>query len=297
MKSTRFTEHQLGLIAIVVAAIVWSTGGLFIKLLSQNAYTILCYRSGFAAIIFGVWYGKKVFRFSGRTLIVMLFYTALLTSFVVATKLTTAANAIFLQYTAPIYLILLEPLLFKFRQPKINLLTLFVCLLGMALFFLGDLHFDSLKGILIALSSGIFLAGLMLSQRHNHPERHEAALFWGNIMVFLLFLPAAVQAPLPAPVEWSMLAFLGLIQIGVGYMFFTYGLKRVYAIESSLLAMLEPVLNPIWVMIGYGEVPSLTAGIGGGIIIGMLVLRTIVTERANYAPRPQPEEQHPGKPV
>lgn len=76
-----------------------------------------------------------------------------------------------------------------------------------------------------------------------------------------------------------MLAFLGLIQIGVGYMFFTYGLKRVYAIESSLLAMLEPVLNPVWVMIGYGEAPSLMAGIGGFIIIGMLVIRTIVVER------------------
>ncbi|MCB9284662.1 MAG: EamA family transporter [Lewinellaceae bacterium] len=279
MRAHRLTEHQMGLAAIVVAALLWSTGGLFIKLLSQNAYAILCYRSGFAALIFGVWYGKKVFRFSGRTLIVVLFYIALVTAFVIATKLTTAANAIFLQYTAPIYLILLEPALFKFRQPRINWLTLIVCLAGMGLFFMEDLQIDNLKGILIALSSGVFLAGLMLSQRYNHPERHEAALFWGNVAVFLLFLPTALQSHAPSLSEWGMLSFLGLVQIGMGYMFFTYGLKRVYAIESSLLAMLEPVLNPIWVMIGYGEVPSLSAGIGGFIIIGILVVRTIVLER------------------
>ena len=279
MGPSRLTDHQSGLAAIVVAALVWSTGGLFIKLLSQNAYTILCYRAAFAALIFALWYGKKVFRFSRTTLLVAVFYAGLVTAFVVATKLTTAANAIFLQYTAPIYLILLEPLLFKFRQPRINLITLVVCLLGMGLFFIGDLAFYNLKGILIALSSGVFLAGLLLAQRYNHPDRHEAGIFWGNIIVFLLFLPVAFQSPLPSPAEWGMLAFLGLIQIGVGYMFFTYGLKRVMAIESALIAMLEPVLNPVWVLIGYGEMPSAGAAFGGFIIIGMLVLRTIITER------------------
>jgi DME family drug/metabolite transporter len=280
----RLTDHQSGLLAIVAAAIVWSTGGLFIKLLSQDAFTILCYRAAFAAIMFGVWYRGKVFRFSGRTLLVALFYAGLVTSFVTATKLTTAANAIFLQYTAPIYLILLEPVLFRFKQSRINIITLVVCFLGMTLFFMGDLEIDSLKGILIALASGVFLAGMMLAQRYNHPERHEAAIFWGNILVAAIFLPTAIQAPLPSSAEWGMLAFLGLIQIGVGYMFFTYGLKRVLAIESALIAMLEPVLNPVWVMIGYGETPSLGAAIGGGIILGMLILRTVITERKRAKP-------------
>lgn len=275
----RLSEHQSGLLAIVAAAVVWSTGGLFIKLLSQDAFTILCYRAAFAAVVFAVFYGKKVFRFSGRTLLVSIFYAALVTAFVTATKLTTAANAIFLQYTAPIYLILLEPVIFKFRQPRINIVTLVVCFLGMTLFFMGDLEMTSLQGILIALASGVFLAGMMLAQRYNHPERHEAAIFWGNILVVILFLPSAVSTGMPAPTEWAMLAFLGIIQIGVGYMFFTYGLKRVLAIESALIAMLEPVLNPVWVMIGYGEMPSRGAAIGGGIILSMLILRTYITER------------------
>jgi drug/metabolite transporter (DMT)-like permease len=279
MKPGNLTDHQSGLLAVVLAALFWSTGGLFIKLLSQDAFTILFYRAAFAALAFGIWYGKKVFRFSARTLLVSLFYAALVSAFVVATKLTTAANAIFLQYTAPLYIILLEPVFFRFKQPRINILTLVVCFLGMSLFFMGDLEVDNLKGILIALSSGVFLAGLMLAQRYNHPERHEAALFWGNILVVILYLPAAAQAPMPSLPEWGMLAFLGVIQIGIGYMFFTYGLKRVLAIESALLAMLEPLLNPVWVLIGYGEWPSAGAAIGGGIILAMLVIRTVVTER------------------
>lgn len=283
MSQIRLSDHQSGLLAIVIAALFWSTGGLFIKLLSQDAYTILCYRAAFAALLFGLWYRKKVFRFSFMTGVVALFYAGLVTAFVVATKLTTAANAIFLQYTAPIYLILLEPVIFKFRQPRINIVTLVVCFLGMTLFFIGDLQLDSMKGILIALCSGVFLAGMMLSQRHNRQENHEAALFWGNILVVALFLPTAIQAPIPTPTEWSMLAFLGLIQIGVGYMFFTYGLKRVLAIESALIAMLEPVLNPVWVLIGYGEMPSIGAAVGGFIIIAMLVVRTIIVERARNA--------------
>jgi len=281
MNRSRLTDHQSGLLAIVLAAVVWSTGGLLIKLLSQNAFTILCYRAAFAALLFGVWYGKKVFRFSPTTLLVSICYAGLVTAFVTATKLTTAANAIFLQSTGAIYIFLLEPVIFKFRQPKINIITLVVCLLGMSLFFMGDLALDNLKGILVAVVSGVFLAAFMLSQRFNDPGRHEAAIFWGNILVFLLFLPSAIQAPLPTPPEWGMLAFLGLVQIGIGYMFFTYGLKRTLAIESALIAMLEPVLNPIWVMIGYGEVPSAWAVAGGVIILGMLAVRTYVTERKN----------------
>ena len=273
---SRLNTHQSGLLAILFAAFLWSTGGLFIKLISLDAYSILSLRALFSAILFGALFRKRVWQWSWNTALVACCYAGLVICFVIATKLTTAANAIFLQYTAPIYLILLEPILFRFRVERINILTVVVSFLGMALFFVGDLQMGDMGGNLLALLSGVFLAGMMLAQRFNPPERHEAAIFQGNVLVFLLFLPAVIQGPAPSTIEWGMLAFLGFVQLGLGYVLFTYGLKRVSALESSLVAMLEPVLNPVWVLIGYGEQPASTAILGGLIIVGMLTYRTFV---------------------
>ncbi len=276
---SRLTSHQAGVLAVVFAAIVWSTGGLFIKLLPFEPFTILFYRSVCAALLFGVIFRRKVLRLNGTTLLVSVLYAFLMITFVVSTKLTTAANAIFLQYTAPIYVLLLEPLLFRIPLERINIWTIVVCIIGMALFFLGDLEMGNMTGNWIALISGVLLAAMMLAQRRNAPERHESAIFWGNLITIGITLPTYIASATPSAEQWGMLLFLGFIQIGVGYLLFTYGLKRVLAIEGSLLAMLEPILNPVWVFIGYGEMPSRFAMLGGVIIILMLTVRTVVVER------------------
>ncbi len=269
--------HRKGLVAVILAAVLWSTGGLFIKLLPFDALTILCYRSLFAGVLFALLFRRVIFKLNVLTLAISLMYAGLLWTFVTSTKLTTAANAIFLQYTAPVYIMLLEPLLFKTRLRRIDLISLPVCLAGMLLFFAGDLQAGDARGNWMALGSGALLAGIILGQRFNAPERYETAIFWGNIWVVLIGLPAWVQAPVPTPVQWSMLLFLGFVQIGLGYVLFNYGLKRVSALESSLLAMLEPVLNPVWVVIGYGERPGLWALLGGSIIVAMLAVRIYVS--------------------
>ncbi len=269
--------HRKGLAAVITAAVLWSTGGLFIKLLPFDALTILCYRSLFAGILFAVLFRRVLFKLDALTLAISLMYAGLLWTFVTSTKLTTAANAIFLQYTAPVYIMLLEPLLFKTRLRRIDLISLPVCVAGMLLFFADDLQIGDARGNWIALGSGAMLAGIILGQRFNEPERYETAIFWGNVWVALIGLPAWLQAPAPTPAQWGMLLFLGFIQIGLGYVLFNYGLKRVPALESSLLAMLEPVLNPVWVVIGYGEWPGLWALLGGSIIVVMLAVRTYVS--------------------
>lgn len=276
---SRLTAHQAGVLAIVLTAIVWSTGGLFIKLLPFDPFTILFYRSVCAASLFAILFKRKVFRLNANTLLVSIFYALLMISFVVSTKLTTAANSIFLQYTAPIYVLLLEPMLFKIPLERINIWTIVVCILGMLLFFLGDLEMGNMTGNWIALGSGVLLAGMLLAQRRNAPERHESSIFWGNIFVIIVGFPSYAASAPPTPEQWAMLLFLGFIQIGVGFVLFTYGLKRVLAIEGSLLAMLEPILNPVWVFFGYGEVPSQWAITGGIIIILMLAVRAVIVER------------------
>lgn len=275
----RLTAHQAGVLAVVLAAVVWSTGGLFIKLLPFQPLTILFYRSLFAATLFALVFRRKVFRLNGTTLIVSIFYAFLMLSFVVSTKMTTAANSIFLQYTAPIYVLLLEPVLFRIPLERINVWTIFICAIGMLLFFMGDLEVGNRMGNLIALGSGVLLAAMLLTQRLNAPERHESSIFWGNIIMLGIGFPSYIHSTAPTADQWLMLLFLGFIQIGVGYLLFTYGLKRVLAIEGALLSMLEPILNPVWVFLGYGEVPSRYAILGGIIIILMLTLRTALVER------------------
>lgn len=268
-------ERKIGLAAIVLAAIIWSTGGLLIKLLPFNAQTILFYRSLFAAILFAAMFRRAIFNINGLTVLVSIMYAVLLITFVTATKLTTAANAIFLQYTAPIYVLLLEPVLFKTRLRRIDIIAIAVCVGGMFLFFFGDLEVGHAGGNWIALLSGLMLAGIILGQRFNAPERYEAAIFWGNILVVIICFPAWQQSATPTVPEWGMLLFLGFVQIGVGYALFNYGLKRTTALESSLIAMLEPVLNPVWVFLGYGEAPAPLAIVGGAVIVAMLAVRLL----------------------
>ncbi len=266
-------NYRSGVIATILAAIIWSTGGLFIKLLPQSAYAILFYRSIYAAILFLVVFRAKVFQVNRLTLMASFFYTVLLISFVLATKLTTAANAIFLQYTAPAMVLLLEPLFFKVKLLRINVLTVAISLLGMCLFFVDEFTGEFNWGIVSATVSGFALAGLVISQRLNYKASPESAIFIGNIWVVLIMLVIAQPDLSATSIEHSMLLFLGFIQIGVGYILFTYGQKILSALESSLIALLEPILNPIWVVIGYGEYPSTYAIIGGAIIIAAIIYR------------------------
>lgn len=272
-------EHRKGILAVILAAVVWSTGGLFIKLLPFDALSILFYRSGFSAAMFAFIYYKKIFHINKLSIASAVFYCSLLIAFVMSTKLTTAANAIFLQYTAPIYVLLLEPLLFRQKMKSTDLFCILACMVGMFLFFADQFGGGSIKGNFYGMISGFMLAGFILAQRLNKSDYHFSAIFWGNVLVLFACFPAFTQSVSPNTAQWGMLAFLGLVQIGIGYIAFTYGLKRSTATESSLLAMIEPILNPVWVMIGYGERPSWLAVLGGCIILLALASRTIYLER------------------
>ncbi len=271
-------EHRKGIIAIILAAVLWSTGGLFVKLLPQDAYTILSYRSMLAAAVFFAFFRKQVFKMNGRAWLNALFYCLLVLSFVVSTKLTTAANSILLQYTGTVYVLLAEPYFFKIKMQRVNVVTIVACVIGMVVLVSGDLQAGSMLGNLIAFLSGFLMAALFIGQRLNGPERQPASIFWGNVMMAGIGLPWLLQSPLPTLPEAAMLGWLGILQLGLGFVLFTYGLKRVLAIEGALLAMLEPMLNPVWVLIFYKEKPSKGAIIGGLIIIVALAARIVWLE-------------------
>lgn len=276
-------EHTKGMVAILLAALLWSTGGVFIKLITLDAFAIAGLRSLFAAIVFLVIFRKSVVAINKLTLLNIATYAGMLVCFVLATKRTSAANAIFLQFTAPIYVLIFEPLLLKTRLERINVLTIVVCFLGMALFFVDELAPSHLEGNVLALLSGVCFGGFLLGQRKNAPEYHAASIFWGNLIVGVFALPLFFSATMPSSNDLMMGMYLGIVQIGIAYAIFTYGLKRVLAVESALLSMIEPVLNPVWVFIGYGERPSTGALIGGTIILAAITTRTVIVERRRAA--------------
>jgi drug/metabolite transporter (DMT)-like permease len=278
-----FADHKKGILAVIAAALLWSTGGIFIKLISLNAFQLSCLRSMFAAAVFIFLFRRKLLEVNTFTFINAAFYAAILILFVVATKMTTAANAIFLQYTAPIYVLFLEPLINKTKYQLINVVTIVFCFIGMVLFFIGELSPGYFEGNIIALLSGIAFAAFLIGMRKNRPEYQFSSIFYGNFLISVICLPSLFSIEQISLSNFGMIAFLGIFQIGIAYAFFSYGLKRVYAIEASLISMIEPVLNPVWVFIGYGETPAYLAIIGGIVIVSAISIRAFVLE----SPLPQ----------
>jgi len=272
---TKLSEHQKGFIAVFITAVLWSSGGLFIKLISLNAMQLSFFRCLIAAIVFAILFRKKLLVVNGFTFINALFYAVVLIAFVIATKMTTAANAIFLQSTAPIYVLIFEPILLKTKFEKLNVITIFICFLGMTLFFMGNLSPGDLTGNFVALLAGLMFAAFFLGMRKNEPKYQYSSIFYGNIIVALVCLPFIFEMQTLATNDLLMVTFLGVFQIALAYAIFSYGLKRIPAVEASIISMLEPILNPIWVFIGYGESPSSWAIIGGVIIITAISARTL----------------------
>ena len=272
------SEHQKGLLYVLTAALLWSSGGLFIKLISFNAMQLSFFRCLIAAITFALIFRKQVLIINKLSFINSIFYAIILISFVIATKTTTAANAIFLQATAPIYVLIFEPLISKTRYERINIITVGICIVGMVLFFIGKLEPGHLEGNLVALLSGITFAAFFLGMKKNDQQYQQSSIFWGNIIVAIVCIPFLVSVETVTASDLIMVSFLGVFQIAIAYAFFASGLKRVLAVEASIISMIEPVLNPVWVLIGYAEVPSLTAIIGGLIILSAIVVRSIITQ-------------------
>lgn len=269
------TDHSKGVLAVVLTALLWSSGGLFIKLISLTSMQLSFFRCLIAAIVFAVIFRKKVLKVNKLAILNAVFYATVLTLFVIATKTTTAANAIFLQSTAPIYVLIFEPIINKTKWEPINIITIAVCFIGMILFFLGELSPGHLEGNIVALLAGVAFAAFFLGMRKNDKEYQQSAIFYGNIIVAVICIPFILELETISFNDLWMVSFLGVFQIAAAYALFTYGIKRILAVEASIISMLEPVLNPVWVFLGYGEVPTTFAIIGGLIIISAISLRTV----------------------
>lgn len=273
------------LLLVLGAAILWSTGGLFIKANTLSPFELSFGRSIFAVITVAILTRREGFGINGVSALASILYAALLVLFVMATKLTTAANAIFLQYTAPVYVLLLEPFFYKENFRLRDLITVAVCICGMSLFFVGKLQPNDVLGNLVALSSGLCFAFYVLLLRHDKSRavNRASSVIYGNLIVVIVCAPAffgALQRGIGGG-DLAGMAYLGVIQIGVAYLFFTLAMARgVRSLDAGIIGYIEPVLNPIWVFLFLGERPSTWAILGGGIIVAAVVVHMATDARA-----------------
>jgi drug/metabolite transporter (DMT)-like permease len=268
------------LLLVLGAAILWSTGGLFIKATHLSALELSFGRSLLAAIVIAIFTRREGFGINRISAITSILYAALLILFVLATKLTTAANAIFLQYTAPVYVLILEPWFYREKFRGRDLVTVAACLVGMSLFFVGKLRPQDVSGNLLALASGVCFAFFFLLLRHSKARNvnRASSAIYGNLISVIICAPAffgAVRRAI-APQDFACIAYLGIVQIGFAYLLFTLAMARgVRSLDAGIIGYVEPVLNPVWVFLFIGERPSGWAIIGGAIIITSVVIHTL----------------------
>jgi DME family drug/metabolite transporter len=282
------------LLLVLGAAILWSTGGLFIKATHLSAYELSFGRSLLAAITIAIFTRREGFGINRISAVTSVLYAALLILFVLATKLTTAANAIFLQYTAPVYVLILEPLFYKEKFRGRDFVTVAACVAGMSLFFVGKLRPQDVSGNLFALASGVCFALFFLLLRHSKARdvNRASSAIYGNLIVVLICAPAfigATQRGITAA-DFGCIAYLGVIQIGFAYLLFTLAMARgVRSLDAGIIGYVEPVLNPIWVFLFIGERPSGWAIVGGAIIIASVIVHMLLETKTKSGKTLTPE--------
>ncbi|MCG8424635.1 MAG: DMT family transporter [Proteobacteria bacterium] len=276
---------------IVFAAALLSTGGAAIKSCALTGWQVASFRSGLAActlfLVFPAW--RRLWE--PRTLLVACSYAATMTLFVISNKLTTAANAIFLQATAPLYLLVLGPWILHERVGRGELILTLVIGLGMVMFFLGaqpplETAPDPFLGNILAACLGVLWGTTLLGLRWLGRETRRAAsvgraVVAGNFITCLFCLPMAFPLGAVTATDLAIVGYLGLFQIALAYTVMTFGVRHVPALEASLLLLLEPVLSAMWAWALHGEAPGPWSGAGCITIFVASVLRAVAAGRSS----------------
>jgi len=269
------SEKRKAVIALVAAAMLWSTGGVLIKWLDWHPMAIMGVRSAIASVLLWIIARRPRFNWSPAQIGGAVAYAATVLLYVPACKLTTAANAILLQYTAPVYVALFGAWFLKEKPGWMDWVAIVVSLGGMALFFHEGLASQSLVGDLMAAASGVTIAWMTLFLRKQKSAAPLESVLLGNLLAAAAGIPFAFGRPAPTLQGWGALLLLGIFQLGLSYALYTYAIKRVTAIEAILVSTLEPIFNPIWVLLLIGERPAPLALVGGMLVLAAVTVRGV----------------------
>lgn len=276
--TTSRRDHERALVLLAACGVFWSTAGVLIKLVEWNAGAIWSVRSAVAAAALWAIRRPSLRGISGaewRAAAALASTTGL---FVLANKLTTSANAILIQYSAPIWVALLGAWLLGERARRIDWLTIALVIGGIALFFFDQLTLDHVAGNLIALVSGITFALNTMALRKvalgtTGPVDPLRPLWLGNVIGAVLGAPLIFSSPAPDATGLGALIALGLVQQAAAYLCYARAIRHATALEAILIPVIEPILSPIWVAIAFGERPGPWALAGGAIVVGAVTAR------------------------
>ena len=261
----KILERKNAIVLLLVAGAMWSLGGLLIKSIPWHPLAISGMRGGIAAIVIYAFSKDKKIIITFDKILAACFYTLVVTLFVISNKLTTAGNAILLQYTAPVYVALFGYMFLGEKSTFIDWITILILLGGLTLFFLDDLSFDGYLGNALAILSGMFFAALTITLRRQKDNNPSDSILLGNILTLIIGLPVIISETSFDLHSIILILVLGIIQLGVPYIFYTTEIKYVTALDAIIFPIIEPILNPILVFFILGEALGPWAFLGGSL--------------------------------
>ena len=284
-------DHQRALVLLALCGLFWSTAGLLIKLVDWNVGAIWSVRSAIAAAALWAVHRPSFARISAAEWRAACALAATTGLFILANRLTTAANAILIQYSAPIWVAVFGAWLLGERATRFDWLTILAVLAGITLFFFEQLTFDHVAGNLVALGAGVCFALNTMAFRKvaitpgaDGPSDPLRPMVLGNLVGAALGAPFILASPPPGLTGWSALAAVGLVQQAAAYLCYARAFRHATSLESILVPIIEPILSPVWVAIAFGERPGPWALLGGTIVVGAVAARAVAG--ASLRPRP-----------
>lgn len=280
--------RRKAIVYLLITVFLWSTSGVLVKLLpSWNPLALNAVRSIIAAGLIWLYVRKPHFTWSFTQVGAAVAYVAANTCFIAATQLTTAANAIFLQYSAPLWVAIFGAWYLHERPKPADWVAMAAIFVGMLLFFGDNLSLNGYVGNLLAILGGISFAWMILLMRKQKDGSPVESVLLGNLLAFLIGLPFLVgpwaEMPAFSVQDWAILIFLGIFQLGIPFILYARAIQALTAVEAVLIQTLEPILNPIWVYLGIGETPGRFALLGAAIVLAAVTIRAVISSRQEDA--------------
>lgn len=278
-KKSHKINRKSAIILLIITGLLWSIAGVLIKSIPWPPAAIAGLRSGLAALTMLIYLRRPHFTWSKYQIGAALAYAATVTLFVIANKLTTAGNAILLQYTAPVYVALLSYTFLGERSTKVDWIVIVIILTGLIMFFMDDLTMQGYLGNACAMLAGIAFAVFTIFLRKQKNASPGESILLGNILTLFIGLPAIITSVTWELQPWLMMFILGIFQLGIPYILFSIAIKHVSALDAIIYPTIEPIINPVLVFIIIGEALGPWAVWGGVLILGGVLFRGIVQNR------------------